>query len=92
MRAAMRSANCVVWLTRSGRPMAALRPGATHSSGISGPARVGQRNLGFLDLHRQRVAALFVDHAHQPIEQFGLTGLVPDLTDVRPSRAARTCG
>ena len=35
MRAAMRSANCLVWLTRSGRPMATLRPGATHSSGMS---------------------------------------------------------
>ena len=82
MRAAMRSANCLVWLTRSGRLMAALRPGATHSSGISGRALVRQRDLGVLDLHRQRMAALFLDHAHQPVEQFRLAGLLPDLADI----------
>src|ERR1700722_10649666 len=45
-------------------------------------ALVGQSDLGFLDLHCQRVAALFVDHTHQPIEQDRLTGLVPNLTDI----------
>ena len=48
-----------------------------------GLPRVGQRNLGFLDLHRQRVAALFIDHTHQPIEQVGLTCLAPNLADIR---------
>ncbi len=48
-----------------------------------GLPRVGQRNLGFLDLHRQRVAALFIDHTHQPIEQVRLTCLAPNLADIR---------
>ena len=46
------------------------------------PALLGQRDLGVFDFHRQRMAALFVDHAHQPVEQFGLAGLVPDLADI----------
>ena len=83
MRAAMRSASCRVWLTRSARPMAASSPGSTHSSGMLGLSRVGQRDLGFLDLHRQRMAALLVDHAHQPIEQCRLAGLAPHLTELR---------
>ena len=33
-------------------------------------ALFGQRDLGVLDLHRQCVATLFVNHADQPIEQF----------------------
>ena len=28
------------------------------------------------------MAALFVDHAHHPVEQFRLAGLAPDLTDI----------
>jgi hypothetical protein len=50
-------------------------------------ARVGQGDLGFLDIHCQRVAALFVDHTYQPIEQDRFAGLVPNLTDM-----AITCG
>ncbi len=82
MRPAMRSANCFVWLTRSGRPMAALRPGANPFQRDIRPALLGQGDLGVFDFHRQRMAALFVNHAYQPVEKFGLAGLLPDLADI----------
>src|SRR6266702_4662481 len=50
--------------------------------GDIGPLLFGQRDLGFLDLHRQRMAALLADCAHQPVEQRWLAGFLPDLTDV----------
>ena len=46
-------------------------------------APVRQGDLGLLDLHRQRVATLFVDDAQQPIDQFRRAGLAPHLTQFR---------
>src|SRR5206468_9187726 len=34
-----------------------------------GPALVRQSDLGFLYFHRQRMAALLLDHAHQAVER-----------------------
>jgi hypothetical protein len=46
-------------------------------------ALVGKRDLGLLNLHRERMAALFVDDLHQPIEQVRFDGFLANLTDIR---------